>query len=357
MWFVRNDRLGDTAAMLKRCLALLLAILASGLVHAQSFVPVYAANVSAQHQALDAQLRRSGFLERLAWASSQLFDTPRPIALSVGECGTANAFYRSLPDGRGQVVLCYELLTQLEIERREAVRRGARLPNNIVGGAVAFILMHEIGHALVHQLNIPTLGGEEDAADAIAAYVLLNMPNGNDNWLQGALWFFNKAERVYSRAHYSAVHSLHPQRQATIACLAFGKDAQRFLAYARGLVSAERGRGCAREYQRVAATLQQQFGARFRPDGLIAGARPAPPAGSAPGGGFAPSSRTQGQSCNSNSDCSGSLRCEAGSCAGDEDARPALVFPASSRLLGQSCNSNSDCSGSLRCESAVCRAD
>src|SRR5262249_48842512 len=42
----------------------------------------------------------------------------------------------------------------------------------IVGGYVAHIL-HELGHALFHNLDIPRLGPEEDSADQIAGLIML----------------------------------------------------------------------------------------------------------------------------------------------------------------------------------------
>jgi hypothetical protein len=42
-----------------------------------------------------------------------------------------------------------------------------------VGAVNSFILAHEFGHALIHNFNLPVLGGEEDAADGIATVLLL----------------------------------------------------------------------------------------------------------------------------------------------------------------------------------------
>ena len=59
-------------------------------------------------------------------------------------------------------------------------------------------------------------------------------------------------------------------------------------------------------------------------------------------GGFAPESRGPAQSCNSNSDCVGSLRCEASICVdpvgGGHDYRsPAGTYRPESRRAGESC--------------------
>lgn len=95
---------------------------------------------------------------------------------------------------------------------------------------------------------------------------------------------------------------------------------------------------------------------RGAPPGAAAGrALPQPATGF-----YAPASRFVGESCNSNSDCTGSLHCVSNLCADAAAsagrAPPAPVgFPAQSRTIGESCNSNSDCVGELRCESGQCR--
>lgn len=78
-------------------------------------------------------------------------------------------------------------------------------------------------------------------------------------------------------------------------------------------------------------------------------------------GGFAAQSRQLGESCNSNSDCVGSMRCDRAVCIQDPNfgvtSATGGVFRPESRQKGESCNSNSDCVGSLRCEGQFCRAD
>ena len=49
-----------------------------------------------------------------------------------------------------------------------------RLGQLLLGNYV-FILFHEIGHALIHELNLPVVGVEEDAVDEFAAIALISM--------------------------------------------------------------------------------------------------------------------------------------------------------------------------------------
>ena len=63
-----------------------------------------------------------------------------------------------------------------------------------VVGNTLVLLLHEMGHVLVHQMNLPVLGREEDAADTYAALTMLRIGtafslHGLANAAQG--WFLN----------------------------------------------------------------------------------------------------------------------------------------------------------------------
>ncbi|MEK9752119.1 MAG: DUF4344 domain-containing metallopeptidase, partial [Rhodospirillaceae bacterium] len=57
-----------------------------------------------------------------------------------------------------------------------------------VTGNVVFTLLHEAGHALIHMLDLPTLGREEDAADNLAALRMIGDPakGGNEDFIFAA---------------------------------------------------------------------------------------------------------------------------------------------------------------------------
>jgi len=79
---------------------------------------------------------------------------PRP-ALVAADCGTINAFYLPSQD---VVVVC-----------RELVRYLADVGHP---GAIRVVLAHELGHAMIHELDLPVTGSEESAADEFANAIL-----------------------------------------------------------------------------------------------------------------------------------------------------------------------------------------
>ena len=121
------------------------------------------------------------------------------LSLEEGDpkaCGGPNSYY----DGMGRVHLCYSWFyfmdTEVAVERKRppnepfsstslGLMPGFSRSEVLVGGAVSVIL-HELGHALFQIQDIPLLGREEDAADQIAALLMLQVrPQGRADYDQG----------------------------------------------------------------------------------------------------------------------------------------------------------------------------
>ena len=103
---------------------------------------------------------------------------PDRVEVVVEECGVPNAFY--IPDYQ-RIAICYEFLIQLyqDLQGNE----------QMVDGTFWFVAYHELGHALTHVLNLPITGREEDAADQLAALMLLEMggTRGDSRYVGGRL--------------------------------------------------------------------------------------------------------------------------------------------------------------------------
>lgn len=244
-------------------LASVLAACASQIASAQSFVGRYGPVKSPQYVRVHQNFQQGQFLEKLASALSQGITLPHQVVLTVGECGAPNAFYSPQ---RKAIVLCHELIAQMaQGLQRDFARVASRdeIANSISGG-VAFILMHELGHALIHLLDLPVLGREEDAADQIGAYFLLHSeiaPYG----LAGALWFFRSKTLIYTRRHFSDEHSVGPQRQSNLACWALGKDPRRYQYLLQGrYLTRERAVRCGAEYARLDSSVRKLLGDNVR---------------------------------------------------------------------------------------------
>ena len=102
-----------------------------------------------------------------------------------------------------------------------------------VGGNILFVLTHELGHALIGEMDLYVLGREEDAADTFAVTRMLDVGTEvSDHVLVRAAtgWFMsekrNQARGIALR-FYDA-HGLDRQRAYQIVCLMVGSDPDKF---------------------------------------------------------------------------------------------------------------------------------
>ncbi len=96
-----------------------------------------------------------------------------------------------------------------------------------------FVLYHEVGHLLFHQLELPVLGREEDAADNVATWILLNKRSEQaDRTLADAArgWIYSGVayKSGDDESDYATGHSLDKQRAYQIVCLMVGMDQKAF---------------------------------------------------------------------------------------------------------------------------------
>ncbi len=224
----------------------------------QSFVVRYSAAKSPEFADFNAKLKRERILEALAEGASKGVSLPMPVTLTITECGSPNAFY----EPRQKIIaICFELIKQLATEKEQQQKKPTRVSGDIFGGALVYIFLHEVGHALIDQFNLPVLGREEDAADQISTYLLLKTPNQTEGWFSGAMWFFRKKKIFYTRVQFSDEHSLSPQRQSNIACWAFGANPTRYSgAISDGYLSVDRAKRCQAEYQKLDNTVRALLG-------------------------------------------------------------------------------------------------
>lgn len=232
----------------------------------QSFTAQYSPAKTPGFDDFNRQLYQNHVLEDLADKLSSQISLPEPVTLTIAECGQANAFYN--PQYHS-IVLCYELVGQMAngIQRSFKKIASPQEINVAISGGLSFILLHELGHALIRILDLPLLGREEDAADQIGAYFILQSPgNSASSALAGALWFFRSDSSLfYTRRHFSDTHSLGPQRQSNLACWAYGKDPNRYQYLLVGKqLTDERSLGCADEYQKLNSTVHKLLGNNIR---------------------------------------------------------------------------------------------
>lgn len=233
-------------------------VLFSGTVAKAEVIAVYSPVAQAKYQALSTSLREGRLLEGVASVISANVRVPGVLYLVAAECGKPNASYNP---SRRAIVLCYELMEEVTVGvMKYFASASAENVADTTAATLFFVLFHEVGHALVHLLDLPIFAREEDIADAIATYFQLRGPKPFHSIL-GATWFFRQREIEYSNRHFGGEHSLGPQRQMNIVCFAFGSDSVTFGPLAQHLgLPRERAERCAGEYERLEASVRKQLG-------------------------------------------------------------------------------------------------
>ncbi|WP_186376197.1 DUF4344 domain-containing metallopeptidase [Hyella patelloides] len=176
---------------------------------------------------------------------------PVNIPIVFRDCGEANAFY----DLKAQkVIMCYELF---EIGESVFVSGGYSQEQaqvrSIYNGV--FILLHEVGHALVDNLDLAFTGKEEDSVDDFAATFVLDEKNGLPEEI---IWISGQFFSVLPDGDYWDEHSFGQQRFYNLVCLLFGKNPQQYVGIAEQAgLGKDRAVRCHSEYQDKVSSWQR----------------------------------------------------------------------------------------------------
>ena len=115
-----------------------------------------------------------------------------------------------------------------ELSKQEAAEQRRFAANNAM-----FVLYHEMAHLLIDQLELPVLGREEDVADNMASWTLLNHGTRRaEQTLTDAVrgWFLSGVAYASgsTESDFAAAYMLDKQRAYQIVCMMVGKDADSF---------------------------------------------------------------------------------------------------------------------------------
>jgi hypothetical protein len=195
------------------------------------------------------RLRKRQVLEELSLFLSPL-RLPRVLRIRTKSCGVVNAFYDRT---EWAISLCYEFYEHLEAIAPQTTSPQGYTRDEVVVGGFIDAIFHELGHALFDILQVPVFGREEDAADQLSAFLMLQF--GKDvarTTIKGAAFTYLNNRNPRSRAEYADEHGTDAQRFFNYVCLAYGGEPEVFRDYVdSGVLPKVRAQGCARENQLV----------------------------------------------------------------------------------------------------------
>lgn len=170
-------------------------------------------------------LKSQGIEDTIAKDMNQTFALPWDADVLVMQCDTANAFWS--PQDRA-LILCVDLLPSIwsSFANANPDATSGDLDDQTLYTWI-FIQYHEYGHALIHMLDLPTTGAEEDAADQFASFLLIE--GGNAHMALFAALFWQLVDDGQTTAvELADEHSLNRQRLYNILCLVYGSDPSTF---------------------------------------------------------------------------------------------------------------------------------
>ena len=225
---------------------------------------VYGEPKNPDHRLIHERLQKRRVLEDFQDFLSPL-KLPQPLTIKTEACnGVVNAYYSN-----GAVTICYEYIAWIhQVARKVTLSNEISLEDAVVGPFVD-VLLHETAHAIFDLLKIPLFGREEDAADQLAAFILLQF--GNDvarRTIVGAALLFRQmaVDQQPGTADYAAVHGLPAQRFINVLCIAYGAQPKLFADYVKqGFLPVFRVGYCRWEYQQIAHAFRTLIGPHVDP--------------------------------------------------------------------------------------------
>jgi hypothetical protein len=198
---------------------------------------------------------------------------PSAIKVQTSECGGA----LTVPYASGQpVTICYELVDQLkQIAQQIDPQDPPQQMTTVVGGFIQAALV-QTAYPVFELLQIPVWGRMEDAADRLAALILVEFGEDMENVaiLAAAkiLMHSGTSGKVWTGSDFASTDSPDAQRDFTYLCMAAAADPINFGGWLttqdsagtvthQGVIPWDRSNRCAGEY----AQVRKAFDLRIMP--------------------------------------------------------------------------------------------
>lgn len=189
------------------------------------FLVSYEPASNADLQAWEDYFAGLQMLESVADSINGTFALPKDAQLIMGECGFSNAFWS--PKDKS-LALCLELANDIATTFSQG---GLGLTNDQILQATVntylWVSYHEMGHALIDLLDLPTTGKEEDAVDQFSTVLFIA---GGAGWaaVDAGYFFYLVDQGVTAPTQLADEHALGLQRFYNVLCLVYGSDPKEY---------------------------------------------------------------------------------------------------------------------------------
>lgn len=191
---------------------------------------------------------------------------PEDITVRVG---TTEGYFFHFDPNVNEIVIGYDTISD-DVATLEAYGVEGDEAWSEMLYANQFFLYHEVGHALVHNLELPVTGREEDAVDGFAAFLL------DDRFEAGRDLVLSAVNLSYAQAEYRGEeldegsladeHSLDEQRAYQYLCWVYGSDTDGYAWIVdEEHLPAERAERCPFEYEQNMNSWSTLLGDQYKP--------------------------------------------------------------------------------------------
>lgn len=249
----------ETASRLTKLLAALLATALALMAVTLASPPTgYSVNLeyidgeTAGEKATQQWLSQTAVVESAIELINEQYRLTKPVTVIVGAQQDA-----SFDSETGEIALPYAFVT--EAKRRFSGSNYGETgvsPSEATEHVVLHTMFHELAHALIEMNNLPVLGREEDAADALATTLLIEFfDHGQELALSAAdLFDLESTDRdEFIEDDFFGEHSLDEQRYYSVLCHVYGSAPENYqhLVDDEGGLTEERAETCIYDYQQI----------------------------------------------------------------------------------------------------------
>jgi hypothetical protein len=190
----------------------------------------YVPPTNPEHQKIYESLKKRQVLEMVQRLFSP-FQLPVDVTVKLLGCdGQVNAWYEWEKSGP-TVNICYEYEENIMRNSPTEGMPGGVTREDAMMGQCLFVVAHELSHAMFEIFSIPVFGREEDAADLVATYFMLNLgPERARGLIMGAAYAYHGYIKRYKEnpnvlvplVAFSSDHGSPEQRYYNLMCIAYG---------------------------------------------------------------------------------------------------------------------------------------
>lgn len=174
---------------------------------------------------------------------------PEDVDISFEICHHPDIFYSPVPR---RITICYEAVDDMTHLLSPHIRNRSKL-REAVDSIIASMFLHEVSHALIDLLRLPTTGREEDVADQFSTLLLMNRFGEEKSIITIARVYRILAETErHEDLVYWDEHSQDAQRYYDTLCLIYGRNPQKYsYLVSKGTLPEERAELCEEDFNHI----------------------------------------------------------------------------------------------------------